>query len=201
MLILRKVAVTGGLSSGKSSVCLIFKELGAYMVSADEIVHQLLTPESPIGKKVIELIGVSCHHEDRIDRSVIAKKVFNNPELLKSLEKILHPAVKAEVDNNYLKAKEAKAPLFVVEIPLLFESNGKGEGYDATIAVVVDEKIAQERFYKRTGQGPEEYAKRMSQQLPPHTKAQRADFVIRNEGTFHDLHTAVLEIYNKLVTF
>ena len=57
MLILRKVAITGGLSCGKSSVCRIFKELGAYVVSADKIVHQLLSPDTNLGQKVIKLIG------------------------------------------------------------------------------------------------------------------------------------------------
>lgn len=200
MLILKKVAVTGGLSSGKSSVCRIFKQLGATVVSADEIVHQLLTPESPIGKKVVELIGVSCLVNGQIDRSVIAKEVFKNQNLLKSLENILHPAVKAEIDRAFAKAKhEGKTRLFVVEIPLLFESSS--EGYDKTIAVFTDEKTAQRRFSESTGYGPEEYVKRMSQQLSPHAKAERADFVIKNEGTLQDLHAAVSKIYNKLVTF
>jgi len=61
MLTLRKVAITGGLSSGKSSVCQIFQELGAYIVSADEIVHRLLAPQSPVSEKIIELLGQEAH--------------------------------------------------------------------------------------------------------------------------------------------
>ena len=57
MLKLKKVAVTGGLSCGKSSVCRIFKELGAYVVSADKIVHQLLSPDANLGQKIVQLIG------------------------------------------------------------------------------------------------------------------------------------------------
>src|SRR5262245_55950333 len=101
MLILKKVAVTGGLSCGKSSVCRIFKELGAYVVSADDIVHQLLTPQTKPGQQVIELMGSDIVVDQHIDRSKIAKKVFGNLKLLKSLEQILHPAVRHEIDKKY----------------------------------------------------------------------------------------------------
>ena len=79
MLRLRKVAVTGGLSCGKSSVCRIFKELGAYVVSADEIVHRLLSTKTNLGQQVISLLGKEIITNGKINRSTIAKKVFNDP--------------------------------------------------------------------------------------------------------------------------
>jgi dephospho-CoA kinase len=90
----RKIAVTGTLSSGKSTVCQLLKEFGAYVVSADEIVHRLLRVETEIGQKVIDLLGEEILSEGQIDRAKIAKKVFRNPQLLQALEQIIHPQVR-----------------------------------------------------------------------------------------------------------
>lgn len=196
MLKLKKVAVTGGLSCGKSSVCHLFGELGAYVVSADEVVHQLLTPATHVGQNVIQLIGSDIVIQDKIDRSQIAKKVFNHPELLKALEQILHPEVRDEIERHYQKAcEQGLATLFVAEIPLLDASFGK---FDYTVAVVADENICKERFIQKTGYPEDEYHKRMSQQLSPLEKAKRADFVILNDGTMDKLRNAVIDIYSKI---
>ena len=198
MLILKKVAVTGGLSCGKSSVCRIFKDLGAYVVSADDIVHQLLTPETIPGKKVIELIGSDIVVDHQLDRSKIAQKVFGNLHLLKSLEQILHPAVRDEIEKYYQQAvREGKATLFVAEIPLLFEAFSSC--YPITIAVTADKEACIRRFTQSSGYNREEYEKRMARQLTPEEKAQRATYVIPNDGTMADLRQAVIEVYNKLI--
>ncbi len=198
MLILKKVAVTGGLSCGKSSVCRIFKELGAYVVSADEIVHHLLTPETRPGQQVIELIGSDIVVDHHIDRSKIAQKVFGNPNLLKSLEQILHPAVRNEIDKQYQYAlQQGQATLFVVEIPLLFEAFS--EGYSETIAVIAERESCIRRFRQSSGYGREEYEKRMARQFSPEEKARRATYVIPNDGSMEDLRQAVVEINNKLI--
>lgn len=200
MLNLKRVAVTGGLSSGKSSVCRIFAELGAYVVSADEIVHQLLTPTTSLGQKVIKLLGndIVVEGGKQIDRGKIASKVFINPELLESLENILHPAVRDEVEKEYQKIKKlGNAKLFVAEIPLLFE---KGFGnYDATIAVISSAETSKKRFTNTTGYNPEEFDRRMSKQIPNEEKAQKAQYVINNEGSLDDLRRAVINIYNQLI--
>jgi len=200
MLKLNKVAVTGGLSCGKSSVCRIFKELGATVVSADEIVHQLLSPQVPDGQQVIKLLGSDIVVNGQIDRSRIAKKVFNDTTLLYSLEKILHPAVNDEIEKHYRNAlSNDKSKLFVAEIPLLFESDF-GQ-FDATIAVIADYNICKQRFEQSTGCEKDEFDKRMARQLSPEEKVQMADFVIHNNGSLEDLYLAVKTIYNKLMHF
>jgi dephospho-CoA kinase len=198
MLTLRKVAVTGGLSSGKSSVSRYFKELGAVVVSADEIVHQLLSPHDLIGQQVIKLIGSDIVQAGKIDRSKIAKKVFNDLDLLKSLEKILHPAVKNEIEKQYQMAvKNEIKGLFVTEIPLLFESDSGC--FDATIAVISEPDLCRMRFKQTTGYDNDEFDKRMARQFSPEEKASRATFVIRNNGSLEDLRQAVIAIYSKLI--
>lgn len=199
MLKLKKVAVTGGLSSGKSSVCNCFKELGAYVVSADEIVHQILSPETSVGQKVINLIGQDIVVEGQIDRSQIAKKVFDNPIMLKSLESLLHPAVHNEITRQYEEIeKNRAAPLFVAEVPLLFEAKME-VFFDHTIAVVADPKKCLDRFLAGKRVDRAEFEKRNARQLSMAIKEQKADFVIHNDGTLSDLKSQVKKIYNHLI--
>lgn len=198
MLKLKKVAVTGGLSCGKSSVCRFFKELGAHVVSADEIVHQLLSPTTDLGQNVINLIGQDVVVDGQIDRTIIAKKVFNNSRLLESLERLLHPAVLDEIQKHYQQIKDSpNVSLFIAEIPLLFEIHGENM-FDYTIAVVADPKVCKERFKASTGYDNDEYDKRMVRQLPPEEKMKRADFVINNVGSLPETFEATKKIFNKL---
>ncbi|MBA3816397.1 MAG: dephospho-CoA kinase [Parachlamydiaceae bacterium] len=198
MLTLRKVAVTGGLSCGKSSVCRFFEELGSYVVNADEIVHQLLTPSTDIGQQVINLLGSDIIVNRKIERRIIANKVFNNHALLLSLEKLLHPAVFCEIETQYQQVKiKQKVPLFIAEIPLLFEVNGQ-DNFDLIIDVWSDPEICLKHFIAKTGCDAKEYEKRMSRQLSPNEKAKRADVIINNTGSLHDLRAAVINLFNKL---
>lgn len=197
MLSLQKIAVTGGLSSGKSSVCRFFKELGAYVVSADEIVHQLLSSETGIIRQVINLLGNDIAEEGSIDRSRVAEKVFNNARLLQALEDILHPAVREKTFAHYRQAIAAQAPLFVAEVPLLFET-GSEKDYDYTICVTADSEISLKRFQSSKGYGNEEYQSRMARQLSPRDKCAKADFIIHNNGSLTDLKQAVSDIYHQL---
>lgn len=198
MLTLKKVAVTGGLSSGKSTVCQIFKELGTYVVSADAIVHQLLSISHPIGQKVIKLLGSDIVVDQLLDRTLIAQKVFYQPLLLKSLEQILHPAVMKEIENQYLHVlQNESAPLFAAEIPLLFEGQFENQ-FDVTIAVVADQDIAQLRFTTRTGHTINDFNQRSLNQLSPSEKAQRASLVIHNNGSIDELKAEVKKIFYNL---
>lgn len=200
MLTLRKVAVTGGLSCGKSSVCRYFKELGAYVVSADEIVHQLLSPNTPIGRHVVDMLGEDIITDHEIDRRAIAKKVFRNPILLRSLEQLIHPAVQQEIEKQYQQVKkQGITPLFIAEIPLLFES-ADTHGFDATITVWADSKQCKQRFQDTTGYGEEEFNNRMAFQMSPEEKIKRADYVIDNSGSPEKTREAVAALFTKLKT-
>lgn len=198
MLKLVKIAVTGGLACGKSTVSHFFKELGAHVVSADEIVHQLLSPNTILGKQVIKLIGLDIVVNHQIDRARIASKVFNNPKLLSELESLLYPAVYEEMNKLYQQAQQdPQAKLFVAEVPLLFEA-GFDYFFDAVVAVTADDNISQQRFQKSTGYDLEEYKKRATRQFNTTEKARRADFVIVNNGTLTELRKAVKQLFNQL---
>lgn len=198
MLTLKKVAITGGLSSGKSTVCKFLKERGAYVVSSDEIVHRILTPHSKTGQEVIALLGKEITVGDQFDRAKIAKKVFKNKQTLKALEQILHPAVLEEIERQYNQVKnQTQYPLFVAEVPLLYESESQ-HLFHATIAVVANPQIAQKRFQEKTHYPMEEFEMRMTHQLPLEEKMAKADYVVFNNGDLIELEKQVETLYLNL---
>ncbi len=205
MLRLKRVAITGGLSSGKTSVCRFFNELGAKVVSADQIVHSLLNPDTELGRKIIELLGkeivvIDDSSQPVFDRKRIADTVFQNPDKLKKLEDLLHPAVRTAIEKEAIDAeRNPEIPLFVAEIPLLFESGNHYKDF-VTIAVVADENECLKRFVDKTKSSPEEFRRRMRQQMNPQEKARNADYVIENRGSLPDLQKQVEGIFKILTS-
>lgn len=195
MLKLKKVAVTGGIASGKSTVCRMFAELGAYVISADNIVHQLLDPTTDIGQQVIALLGNDIVVGDELNRERIAQKVFRDHSLLNKLERLLHPEVEKVIETHYNQISKKKYPLFVVEIPLFFEA-GFQKDYDLTLVVMADEKRCRERFQDTTHQDANEFTRRNERLIPMQKKQELADLVIENNGSLEQLRQKVTTIFN-----
>lgn len=198
MLKLRKIAVTGGIASGKSSVCQIFKELGAFTVDADAVVHKLLDPASSLGKKIAHDLHLDVSSSTpQIFRKQIADKVFKSEERLQKLEALLHPIVNKTIESLYETAcKEDKWTCFIVEVPLLFESKADSF-YDGIITVISDPFLAERRFLSQ-GFSKEDYALRMKRQWKVEEKAKQSNWVIQNEGSLEDLKKQVIKIYQTL---
>lgn len=201
MLKLKKVAVTGGLSCGKSLVCRLLKDCGAYVVSADEIVHKLLSSDSNLIQAVVELLGTGVLVDKKINRARVAEIAFAEPNLLQGLESLLHPPVYQEIEKEFQKQKDHSVPppLFVAEIPLLFET-AKQKDFDITVAVVADPELCYERFNQATGLFREDFNRRVARQLSQLEKAALADYVIMNSSTQEELQSITQELYNELVT-
>ena len=191
MLRLKKIAITGGIASGKSAVCQIFQELGAYGVDTDTIVHELLTPDTPVGQQVVRLLGTDILRDGKLSRRKIADKVFKDSETLHALEQILHPAVYEQLEQLYQKLSE-RYYAFVVEVPLLFEV-GWEKLFDVTIAVSSEREICKKRF-REAGHSDQEYDLRMKRHFSPEEKAHRADFVVSNNGSLSHLRKQILTI-------
>jgi len=200
VLTLKKVAVTGGLASGKTSVCRFLGSFGAYVVNADEIVHQLLSPKTLVGQQIITLLGQEIISNQGLDRAKIAKIVFSHPKKLQLLEQILHPAVLDEIENQFLTitTKEFLPTLFVAEIPLLFEIEQE-RYFDSVIAVVADRDTCRKRFSQATLYTDLEFDQRMQRQWQPEEKAACADYTIINNGSMEELKEKVKLIYIQLI--
>ena len=197
MLKCKRVAVTGALASGKSTTCAFFHDLGAYVVSADTITHQLLLSDTVLIQKVCSLLGNSILVNGAIDRKKVGKLVFQSPELLKKLEKIIHPAVKRELEREWDKALHEQKTLYVAEVPLLFEA-GFDTWFDATIMVFAQESTCQKRFCLQNKGDPSVYLARMQRQMQGDEKAKRATYIINNQGSLQELRSEVTSLYNQL---
>src|SRR6266540_5900750 len=191
------VGLTGGLGSGKSEALRALGELGAATLSTDAVVHDLLGGDE-LGAIVVERLGEEVAPGGRLDRSLIARRVFGDEDARKWVEGELWPRVgrrvaewKQEVD-----ALDPPPRAAVVEVPLLFES-GMVAAFDSTIAVVADEDIRAERAGAR---GHALVAERAGRQLSQDEKAQRADFEVRNEGSLEELRETLSRVLARLET-
>jgi dephospho-CoA kinase len=187
------VAVTGPFASGKSTFVRILGELGAETVSADEIVHDLLAESKETITRVVDRFGEEVLKESGVDRRVLGRKVFGNPEALQDLEDILHPLVRRETRR---RIENTGADLFVAEIPLLFEG-GRSGAFDYTVAVTVPEE---RRRVWAAERGVDETALRAieARQLGQEEKARRADVVVQNDGDLDKLREQAEELRERI---
>lgn len=193
------VAVTGTLCSGKTSLCHFLEECGAVYVSADDIVHRLLATKTQVQDKVIALLGEDVLVDGSLNKAAIAAKVFRDERLLKGLEAILHPLVRDEIKREcYAVERSGKAPMFVVEVPLLFEVGAAGE-YDLTVTVVADERQSRTWYKTMTGGDETDYERRSSRQLDAEGKADGADYIVVNDGDLNKLKGMAKKLYGRLL--
>jgi dephospho-CoA kinase len=188
------VAVTGPFASGKSTLVRFMGELpGTETASSDEIVHHLLKNDRRTISRIIERFGEGVRGQDGIDRNALGREVFGDAGALRDLEEILHPLVRSETDR---RIEDSMAELFVVEIPLLFET-GRGGDFDFTVAVTVPEERRRAWAEER---GLDEAALRAveARQFSGEEKARRADLAIQNDGDLDRLREQAYELGRKI---
>lgn len=185
------VGLTGGIGAGKSEALKALADLGAATLSTDAVVHELLESDD-LRDLIVERLGPEVARDGKLDRSQIAERVFADATHRAWLEGELWPRVGARVAEFKGEVDAAEPPprAAVVEVPLLFESGMEG-AFDHTIAVVAEEALRTERAGARGHAGLES---RTSRQLSQEEKAQRADFVIRNDGGLQELKEALSRV-------
>ncbi|WP_225207386.1 dephospho-CoA kinase [Novosphingobium huizhouense] len=168
------LGLTGSIGMGKSAVALMLREQGVPVFDADAAVHQLQGPGGPL-LPAIEAAFPGTTGPEGVKRAELGAQVFGNPEALKRLEAIVHPAV-ARMREAFM-IEHAGQPLVVFDIPLLYEK-GHGEGLDAVAVVSAPAEMQRERVLARPGMTPEKFAQILALQVPDADKRARADFVI-----------------------
>lgn len=193
-----KVAVTGNVASGKSLLCRIWAEEGVPVVHADDLSRDAVEPGTP-GLAAIEAeFGAEIlDAEGRLDRDALREVVFQDQDARRRLEEILHPIIGA-LRHRWVKARrEEGCPLAVAEIPLLYEV-GLQEGYDAVVLVHAPPEVRLRRLKEYRNLEGEEARSIMEAQMPAEEKLDRADYVVRNDGSRTDLETRALALLDLL---
>ena len=199
------IGLSGGIGSGKSTVSRLLNELGAIVVDADAIVHELQAAGQPMLKEIAAAFGDGVLTDDgALDRPALGSIVFRDTERRRELEQIVQPPVVAEMARRAQVAIDDGVPMVVMDIPLLFEGKKTGRGsasamqYDATICVWVTLETQIERTMSRDECDRGEAERRIAAQLPIDEKREMADHVIDNSGTPEQTCEQVEALYAQL---
>jgi dephospho-CoA kinase len=177
-----KIAITGGVGSGKSTVARMFRELGVPVIDADEVARAVVAPGQPAWHELRKAFGPEIFQEDgQLDRHRLSQWVFLDPEARRRLEAIVHPRVAAEIRSRLAQLEGQGTPLVLVEVPLLFEA-GLEKYYDRVIVVDAGEADQVRRLRDRDRRSEAEIAGILAAQLPLPEKVKKADFVVDNRG-------------------
>ena len=191
-----KIGITGGIGSGKSTVATIFEVLGIPVYYADSRAKWLMVHNKNLVASIKKLFGKKAYLDDGLlNRPHIAEIAFNNPEKLKKLNALVHPAVKLDYEQWHDQQK--KVPYTLKEAALLFES-GSAKELDAIIEVFAAQKIRIDRVRKRDGLTGKQVLSRIRNQMPEREKRKLADYVIVNDGKKGLIHQ-VLALHQQLI--
>jgi dephospho-CoA kinase len=193
------VGLTGGIASGKSIVAKVFQDLGAHVIDADKIVHDLLEPGQQAWEEVIEYFGPGILFPDKtIDRRKLGEIVFNNAEKRTWLNQCLHPRVFAAY-TACVKHLCTRAPdaIIVFDAALLIET-GYHKKMDRIVVVYANEEQQMERLTSRDRFSREQALARIRSQMPLSEKRKHADHVIENTGTREETEQQAREVFHKL---
>lgn len=182
-----RIALTGSIGMGKSTVAAMFEKAGIPVFDADAVVRRLQAPSGAL----VQPIGERFPHalkNGALDRDALAAAVLGDPESLSALEAIVHPAVHAE-RARFLLANQSR-PALLFDIPLLFETHGE-EAFDKIIVVSAPAGVQRKRVLARPGMTEAKLDAILSRQMPDEEKRRRADFVI-DAGT--DLSTTEAQV-------
>ncbi len=194
-----RVGLTGNIGSGKTTAAQILADLGAKIIDADAIAHELLAPGSSVHARVVEAFGGKIARPDgSIDRSALGDVVFGDPEKRAILNRIVHPAVREEILRR-IAGMEQKDPegIVVVDAALLVES-GFHRLLDCLLVVTCAAEKQLERIVRRNGLTVEQARARMASQLPAREKACIADYEIDNSGSIEDTRVQIVRIFASL---
>ena len=190
------VGLTGGIGSGKSTISSLLEGKGAIIIDADAIVREVQLPGSPVLTELAEKFGSSVLAADgSLDRQAVANIVFTDPDALKALNAIVHPAVGKEMNRRMIEQRTTDH-VVVLDIPLLTEN--PREGLQGKIVVDVPVEVQVERLVKFRGFDEADARARISRQATREQRLATADFVLDNSGDLADLQPQIDKLWQWL---
>ena len=196
---MKTLGVTGGIGSGKTTVCGFLEEKGARVFYADLEAKRLMQEDDGVREAVATAFGADSYTDDgSLNRAYLAEQVFGHPDRVERLNEIVHPAVFRAFEHAKERAREDDVSLLVHEAALLFEAGGDAH-VDVTCAVVAPDADRIARVTERDDVSAEQVRDRMGHQLSQDELRRRADYVIENDGTLDDLRHQSVDLYWALV--
>jgi len=193
-----RVALTGGIATGKSRVLRALAARGVPTVDADRLAHDALAPATPAAVAVAQRFGSTVvDAEGRIDRRALAAIVFDDANARLALEAIVHPSVYGAID-RWFSSLPANAPLGVADIPLLYET-GHESDFDTVIVVACSPEEQLRRVMARDGLSREEASARLEAQWPIDEKVRRANHVIWTTGSVEETERQIDRLVEELI--
>lgn len=195
-VVTRRIALTGGIASGKSAVAEMLAERGAVIIDADVVAREVVRPGSRGLAAIVERFGDGVlTPEGTLDRAALGRIVFADPAARADLEAITHPAIRARAEA--LRAHAAADAVVIDVIPLLIEA-GLVEGFDLVIVVDADPAVQLGRVRARDGFTAAEAQSRLSAQASRTDRLAVADLVVANSGDLDDLRREVDQVWERL---
>jgi dephospho-CoA kinase len=195
--VIRRIALTGGIATGKSYVSAKIKEAGVPIVDADVLSREVVAPGTPGLAAVRKRFGPDAVRRDgTMDRVRIAQIVFKDKRARLDLEAIIHPAVQRAIDDFFAQLPK-RTPFAVADIPLLFETKREGQ-FQSVVVVACPREMQLTRLMERSKLSKEDAERRLAAQLPIDQKVKKATHVIRTDGTFEETDAQVAELIKNL---
>ena len=179
------IVLTGGIATGKSSVCSLLQLYGFKIIDADKVAHQMLETHT---KEIAKLFGDEYIADGKVDRKKLGSLIFSNRDERLKLEKLLHPLIKEEIEKQASFCESKNVP-YIVDIPLFFEN--RNYDIDEVVVVYCDKNTQLQRLINREGLSKEEAQKRVDAQMDIDEKKELADFVIDNTQNLKHLQAEV----------
>ncbi len=193
----RKIAVTGGIGSGKSLFCKILKELGYVVLNADEIAKQLMKNDLTIRENLVAAFGDDAFTDGTLNKPYLAKIVFNNPDNLKLINSIVHPATITHSKNlieEYLKNNT----IVFYEAALIFEADMTNL-FDYIVLITAPEELRIQRILTRDVITADSVQARIKNQMDELIKMSKADYIVNNIGTIEELKVEAGTLVTKIL--
>ena len=193
---IRKIALTGGIATGKTYVANRLREAGVLIVDADVLAREVVALGTPALAAVRQRFGPDVIRRDgTMDRVRVGQIIFKDKRARQDLEAIIHPAVQKAID-KYFAALPKKTPFAVADIPLLFET-GREKQFESVIVVACPRAMQLQRVMERSKLSKEDAERRLAAQWPIEKKVEKATYVIKTDGTFDETDAQVKALVAK----
>lgn len=193
---MRRIGLTGGIGSGKSTVARMLEDLGAVVIDADQVSRELVEPGMPALAELVEAFGPQILREDgSLNRGLLAQIAFASPQATARLNAIMHPRIASE---SARRIQAAEGSVVVYDMPLLVET-GQRDVVDVVIVVDVPEDEQVRRAVELRGMDPVDVRRRIQAQASRQQRRAVADYVIDNSGTLDETRAQVSRIWPSLL--